>query len=89
MVNSTGAADSPPTPVSAAALTVLRSYGAFPVASSGLGADVFFLNVSGERVAGRGGDWGSGANAGVFDLRLDVDRSISFASVGARPAFVL
>jgi sulfatase modifying factor 1 len=89
MVNSTGAADSPPTPVSAAALTVLRSYGAFPVASSGLGADGFFLNVSGERVAIRGGTWGDGALAGVFFLILDVGRSTSTTGLGARPAFVL
>lgn len=89
MVNTTGAAESPPAPVSAAALTVLKAYGLFPVASSGLGADGFFLNVSGERVAFRGGDWAGGAGAGVFKLALSLDRSLSAPSFGARPAFVL
>lgn len=77
------------TPVSAAALTVLKAHGLYPVASAGLGGDAFYLNVSGERVPGRGGAWGDGANAGVFDLYLYNDRSGSSASFGARPAFLL
>jgi formylglycine-generating enzyme len=84
MVNSTGA-----NPVSAAALTVLKAHGLFPIASSGLGGDVFLLNLSGERVSGRSGAWSLGALAGVFALRLDRERAYSDTAVGARPAFVL
>lgn len=77
------------TPVSAAALTVLKAYGLFPVAASGLGGDAFFLNVSGERVPFRGGAWNDGANAGVFALLLNSGRSFSSTAFGGRPAFVL
>lgn len=77
------------TPVSAAALTVLKKYGLFPVASTGLGGDVFYLNVEGERLAVRGGSWRSGAIAGVFALNLICARSISYTDIGSRPAFVL
>ena len=84
MVNSTGA-----NPVSAAALTTLKSLCLFPVAGSGLGGDGFYPNVSGERVPLRGGSWDNGAVAGVFALLLYYDRSFSSASFGARPAFVL
>ena len=82
MANSTGA-----NPVSAAALQVLKRYGLFPIAAS-LGGDGFYLNVTGERVPLRGGVWDNAAVAGVFALYLDLARSYSSASVGARPAFV-
>ena len=84
MINSTGAA-----PVSAAAIAKLKALGLFPVAPSGLGGDGFYLNVSGERLPFRGGDWGSAAFAGVFALNLTDARTASRALVGARPAFVL
>lgn len=82
MVNSTGA-----NPVSAAALQVLKRYGLFPIAAS-LGGDGFYLDVTGERVPLRGGNWTDAAVAGVFSLSLRDARSYSSASIGARPAFV-
>jgi hypothetical protein len=84
MVNSTGA-----NPVSAAAIARLKALGLFPIAGSGLGGDGIYLNVSGERLPYRGGNWHDAALAGVFALSLDAARSNSFASLGARPAFVL
>ena len=84
MVNSTGA-----NPVSTAALTLLKTYGLFPIASAGLGGDAFYLNVSGERIPVRGGSWNNGAAAGVFSLNLNDERTISFTFFGARPAFLL
>ena len=84
MVNSTGA-----NPVSAAALTLLKSLGLFPIASAGLGADYFYLDVTSERVPLRGGSWFAGAGAGVFSLVLADARSYSRPDFGARPAFLL
>lgn len=84
MVNSTGA-----NPVSAAALQLLKQHGLFPIAGSGLGGDGFYLNVSGERVPFRGGDWNDSALAGVFALNLGSARSHVDLGLGARPAFVL
>ena len=84
MVNSTGA-----NPVSAAAIARLKALGLFPVAPSGLGGDGFYLNVSGERLPVRGGDWYYAAITGVFALFLNHARTNSFAYIGARPAFVL
>ena len=83
MANSTGA-----NPVSAAALQVLKRHGLYPLASSGLGGDGFYLDVTGERVPFRGGDWSNAALTGVFALDLGGARSVSGAYVGARPAFV-
>lgn len=82
MANSTGA-----NPVSAAALQVLKRYGLFPIAAS-LGGDGFYVDVTGERVPFRGGDWFSAALTGVFALVLVNARSHSHAALGARPAFV-
>ena len=76
-------------PVSAAALTLLKSLGLFPIASAGLGGDAFYLNTAGEMVPLRGGSWYEGANAGVFCLFLGYARSLSSTHVGARPAFLL
>lgn len=84
MVNSTGA-----NPVSTAALNLLKAHGCFPVAASGLGSDAFYLDVTSERVPLRGGAWADGASAGVFYLNLYPARSPSYATIGARPAFVL
>ena len=77
------------TPVSAAALTVLKKYGLFPVASTGLGGDGFHLNVEGERLAIRGGHWTYAAISGVFALALSSARSVTSTALGSRPAFVL
>ena len=84
MVNTTGA-----NPVSAAAIARLKALGLFPVAPSGLGSDGFYLNVSGERLPSRGGRWTLAAVTGVFALYLILDRTLSDAYIGARPAFVL
>ena len=84
MVNSTGV-----NPVSATAIARLKALGLFPVAPSGLGADGFYLNVSGERLPYRGGLWNSAALTGVFALNLSDVRTFSIAYIGARPAFVL
>ena len=75
------------TPVSAAALEKLKQYGLFPVANTGLGGDGFFLNVSGERLALRGGGFTNGALAGVFLLNVTLGRSNVNSSLGCRPAF--
>ena len=84
MVNSTGA-----NPVSAAALTVLKAHGLFPVAAAGLGGDGFWVDITGERVPIRGGAWNSGLSAGVSAVLLSAPRSASNTDIGARPAFVL
>jgi hypothetical protein len=77
------------TPVSAAALTVLKKYGLYPVANTGLGGDGFYLNAEGERLAFRGGHWSGAAFSGVFALNLNTARSGATTSIGSRPAFVL
>lgn len=82
-VNSTGA-----NPVGASALQVLKQHSLYPVAASGLGSDGYWVDLAGERLPLRGGDWSYGAGAGVFALGLNVARSVAYTSVGARPAFV-
>lgn len=77
------------TTVAAAALTVLKKYGLYPVANTGLGGDGVYLNVEGERLAIRGGGWVRGTLAGVFALSLNGARLSADPSVGSRPAFVL
>ena len=80
------------TPVADAAIQVLKRYGLFPVAASGLGGDVFFYNNSiqiSERTPVRGGYWESGSVGGVFAINLNSPRSNTSSTVGARPAFVL
>jgi formylglycine-generating enzyme len=81
MTNSAGGS-----PVSAAALQVLKRYGLFPVATSGLDGH-FFISISGERVAHRGGSRSHGAGAGVAHLTLGTARSTTAANLGARSAF--
>jgi formylglycine-generating enzyme len=85
MVNSAGA-----TPVSAAALEKLKQLGLFPMSGYGdLGADFFYITMTGERVPRRGGSWSNGSRAGVFALNLSSARSDSSTTVGVRPAFVI
>ena len=83
-VNSTGA-----NPVGATALQLLKQHGLFPIASSGLGGDGYWGDVTGERLPIRGGNWNYGAGAGVSALTLTVDRGFAGPHVGARPAFVI
>lgn len=77
------------TPVAAAALEVLKRYGLFPVAGTGLGGDAIYLTLTDERLPIRGGHWYGGANAGVFSLHLADPRSNVGSTIGARPAFVI
>jgi hypothetical protein len=77
------------TPVAAGAITVLKQYGLYPVAASGLGGDGFWLDVTGERVPVVGGNWSGAAGAGVFALNLLGARSDVRDYIGARPAYVL
>ena len=76
-------------PVAAAALSLLKQYGLFPIAATGLGGDGFWFDATGERLLFRGGDWGNGAGAGVFALHADFARSNAGTDIGSRPAFVL
>jgi hypothetical protein len=48
-----------------------------------------FVRNYGERIPVRGGDWSSGAGAGLAALSLISRRSLSTSSVGFRPAFIL
>ena len=65
------------------------NHGLFPVAATGLGGDGFWLDVTGERLPIRGGNWYHAAPGGVFALSLSVARSNAHTSFGSRPAFVL
>jgi hypothetical protein len=51
--------------------------------------DGFYINLSGERVLRRGGNWALGSLAGVFTLALSSARSDSNSGIGFRPAFVI
>ena len=83
-VNSTGA-----NPVGATALQLLKQHGLFPIASSGLGGDGYWGDVTGERLPVRGGNWNYGASAGVSALDLYNGRGDAGTGFGARPAFVI
>ena len=76
------------TPVNADALVTLKRHGLYPLASSGLGSDIMYHNLTSERLPIRGGGWGYAAAAGVFAVVLNYERSDADASFGARPAFV-
>jgi len=76
------------TPVGAAALALAKSLGLYPVASSGLGGDGFWLDVTDERLPLVGGSCLHGASAGVFARNLSSPRAYVHSNVGARPAYV-
>lgn len=67
-------------------LDELIKLGLYP-ADGYAGTDYFWLDTNDERCVCRGGDWLSGANAGVFCLDGD-SRAHSGALIGFRPAFV-
>lgn len=73
--------------VSTAALQRLRQLGLMQPGAP-IEADIFYVDVSGERLPIRGGAWDGGAGAGVFALYLYVARSHAGTNVGFRPAFV-
>lgn len=75
-------------PVGATALALLKQHGLYPIATTGLGGDVFYIDVTGERLPFRGGHWGDSASAGVFALLLNNVRAVASTSIGCRPAFV-
>ena len=78
------------TPVAAAAVTVLKQHGLYPVAGTGLlSGDGLWLDVTNERVPIVGGSWLYGAGSGVFALDLSNARSLVSNLIGARPAYVL
>lgn len=53
------------------------------------GADVFYMNTTGERCALRGGYWNNTSSAGVFYLYLYYVRSVASSYFGFRSAFVI
>jgi len=81
----------------AGAVLVLKALGLMPVASQlggtiavpAANGDVFYIDVTSERLPFRGGNWSSAAFAGVFALGCSYARSFADAGIGARPAFVL
>lgn len=50
--------------------------------------DSVYVRNYGERLPLRGGNWTNGASAGLGYLHLNYRRSISYGSVGFRPAFI-
>lgn len=85
------------TPVGATALALLKAYGLFPaapllggtIAIPAASGDGFWLDVTGERLPIRGGNWSSAATSGVSALALGPARAYANGDVGCRPAFVL
>jgi len=76
------------TPVSGAALVVLKKYGLYPASDTEIGGSCVSIDAVGERIAFRGGCYDT-IGAGVFALSLDGDRGSHSFRVGSRPAFVL
>lgn len=81
----------------AGAVLVLKVLGLMPVASQlggtiavpAANSDVFYIDVTSERLPFRLGLWDLAAGAGVFALYCSYARSFANTYVGARPAFVL
>lgn len=67
---------------------IMKALGLAPI-DAAHGGDRFYVNSDGERMPCRGGNWGSGANAGVFALYLLYPRSSVSTSIGFRSAYVL
>lgn len=66
---------------------LLKWLAVFPADSGDHGGDLLSVRNYGERVAIRGGGWGSGSDAGVFALDLIYPRSGAGWLRGFRPAF--
>ena len=75
-------------PVGASALALAKQLGLFPIASTGLGGDGFWLNDTIEALPLRGGDWYHAATTGVFALNCNNPRTNVLSIIGFRPAFV-
>lgn len=67
---------------------ILKELALFPADGSGYEGDYFWLNNgAAERFPFRGGDWRSGASAGVFSTFLSIPRSCVSHGIGFRSAF--
>ena len=77
-------------PVTAAALAQLKALCLYPHTenTASYNSDYFGKYMTGETLPVRGGNWSGAASAGVFALYLNLARSYSDTSFGARPAFV-
>jgi hypothetical protein len=81
----------------AGAVLVLKVLGLMPVASQlggtiavpAANSDVFYIDVTSERLPLRLGYWVNAAVAGVFALACSTARSSTNTHFGARPAFIL
>lgn len=67
---------------------VMKALALFPADSNPHGSDSIYMRNRGERLASRGGYWNDTSHAGVFYLRGLYARTIAYASVGFRSAFV-
>lgn len=67
---------------------MLKALALMPADSGSHGNDYFYMRNRGERLAFRGGSWGSASGAGVFSLYGVFARSATGAGVGFRSAFV-
>lgn len=67
---------------------IIKELALFPADADGYEGDVFYMNNGAEeRFPERGGDWNSGANAGVFSSYFPHARSHSSARIGFRSAY--
>lgn len=81
----------------AGAIMALKALGLMPVASPlggtiatpAANGDIFYVDVTSERLPLRFGNWGDLAGAGVFTLGLSGGRGVTNYGVGARPGFVI
>jgi hypothetical protein len=77
------------TDISDAAALTLKVLGAVPADPEGYSGDVFYLNNGqAERVAYRGGNYGTGSAAGLFNSHGHNARSTTTSNLGFRSAFV-
>lgn len=66
---------------------MLKQLGLFPIGSGAVQGTVFACN-KGERLAYRGGNWGSGLGAGPFALGVNYPRTLAYRLLGFRAGFV-
>lgn len=64
---------------------ILRELGLFPCTGDNVTQGTFYVNLSGERVARRGGAYGGTSDAGLGCLYGHYPRSYALVSFGARP----
>lgn len=68
---------------------IVKALGLYPAVPETMKSDSAYMRNYGERLPYRGGNWYSGANAGVFAVSLSHSRGSSHTSIGGRPAFVI